>query len=144
MVPRYQYNSKKRLQVAQNKIIRFLLNLDNRSHVGHNEFNKTGLLDVTNRVSQLKLGHAFKINHNTCPNYLGFHFRKLNEYEGRIDTRGKAYNFHVPKISPNTFAFSTIKDWNSLPNDIKSSSYFKSFKEKVVKHLAKVTKLAHR
>ena len=126
---------KNKLQVAQNKMMRFMLNLGNREHIGKKEFNIIGILDVSSRVSQLKLGHAFKINKKTSPEYLNFHFQKLNEIEGRIATRAKAYNFHVPKISPNTFAYTTIKDWNNLPNDIKSINNFKYFKEKVVKHL---------
>ena len=71
---------------------------------------------------------------------MNFHFQKLNEIEGRIATRAKAYNFHVPKISPKTFAYTTIKDWNNLPNDIKSTNNFKYFKEKVVKHLGEKIK----
>ena len=125
---------KDKLQVAQNKMIRFILDLDNRAHIGHKEFKKAGFLDVSSRVSQLKLGHAFKVNKKTCPEYLRFNFQKLNENAERIATRAKAHNFHVPKIDPKTFAYSTIKDWNNLPNDIKMTNSLKTFKDKVVKH----------
>ena len=115
-------------------MIRFILDLDNRAHIGHKEFKKAGFLDVSSRVSQLKLGHAFKVNKKTCPEYLRFNFQKLNENTERIATRAKAHNFHVPKIDPKTFAYSTIKDWNNLPNDIKMTNSLKTFKDKVVKH----------
>ena len=94
-----------------------------------------GIFNVPSRVSQLKLGHAFKINNKTCPDYLSFHFQRLRENSNRIDTRAKSYNFHVPKISTNTFAYTTIKDWNNLPNEIKSTRCLKPYKEKLVKHL---------
>ena len=85
-------------------------------------------------MSQIRLNHAFKINSDTCPDYLKFHFQKLNENVNRIETRAKAYNFQVPSINTDTFAYSTIKDWNSLPENIKSIDNLKMFKEKVAKH----------
>ena len=124
---------KDKLQVAQNKMIRFILNLDNRSHIGHKEFEKSGVLDICNRMSQLRLNHAFKIRNDTCPDYLKFHFQNLNENVNRIATRAKAYNFQVPKINTDTFAYLTIKDWNSLPENIKSIDNLNNFKQKVVK-----------
>ena len=130
---------KNKLQITQNKMARFILNVDSRSHIGHEELEKIGILNVPKRVSQMKLGHAYKINNNTCPEYLKTNFEKLNKNENRIATRAKAYNFQVPNIDPNTFAYSTIKDWNSLPNDIKNSKSKQSFKKKVVKHLSEKT-----
>ena len=56
---------KDKLQVAQNKIIRFILNLDNRAHIGNQELEKAGFLQVPDRVKQLKLGHVFKIKMKT-------------------------------------------------------------------------------
>ena len=126
---------KDNLQIAQNKMIRFILNLDNRSHIGHKELAKAGFIKVSDRVTQLKLGHAFKIYNETSPSYLTSHFQKLSLNENRIATRAKAYNFQVPKITTNTFIYSTIKDWNELPNDIKASRTENVFKSKVKKYL---------
>ena len=50
-----------KLQVAQNRTIRFILKLDNRAHIGNAELEKDGFLKVPDRVKQLKLGHVFKI-----------------------------------------------------------------------------------
>ena len=126
---------KDNLQIAQNKMIRFILNLDNRSHIGHKELAKAGFIKVSDRVTQLKLGHAFKIYNETSPSYLTSHFQKLSLNENRIATRAKAYNFQVPKITTNTFIYSTIKDWNELPNDIKASRTENVFKSKVKKNI---------
>ena len=65
------------------------------------------------------------------------HFLKLNENEDRIATRAKAYNFHVPRINPNTFVFSTIIDWNDLDNEIKDTKVETIFKDKVKVYLGK-------
>ena len=51
----------------QNKIIRFISNLDNRAHIRNNELAKAGYLSVPDRVKQLKLGHVFKIRNGTSP-----------------------------------------------------------------------------
>ena len=58
---------KNRLQVTQNKIIRFVLKIDPRSHVGANEFNSIGWLPVSRRVDQIILNHVFKINPGSRP-----------------------------------------------------------------------------
>ena len=128
-----------KLQVAQNKMIRFILNLNNRTHIGQKELDKAGFLNVSKRVTQLKLGQVFKINNKSCPQYLNQHFNRLNEGNERIATRGKAYNFHIPRISTNSFAYTAIKDWNSLPSRIKEIDSEKLFNEKVKRHLVEMS-----
>ena len=49
-----------KLQVMQNKMIRFILCLDNRSQIENDELTKAGFLNTSDRVKQLKLGHVFK------------------------------------------------------------------------------------
>ena len=88
----------------------------------------------------MKLGHVFKINTKDCPLYLTQHFHKLNEGGERIATRAKAHNFHTPRISTNTFAYTAIKDWNSLPSTIKEMKSENLFKEKVKKYLVQLMK----
>ena len=72
---------KDKLQVTQNKVIRFILNLDNRAHIGNEELIKAGFLNVTDRVKQLKLGHVFKIKSKTSPYYLSTNFQRINEID---------------------------------------------------------------
>ena len=82
----------------------------------------------------------FKINIKSCPQYLTQHFHRFNEGGERIATRAKAYNFHTPRISTNTFAYTSIKDWNSLPRTIKEIKLENLFKEKVKKYLVELSK----
>ena len=124
---------KDKLQVTQNKVIRFILNLDNRAHIGNEELIKAGFLNVTDRVKQLKLGHVFKIKSKTSPYYLSTNFQRLNENENRIVTRATANNFFKPRICPNTFAYSAICEWNELPSNIKDIKGEKNFKDSLKK-----------
>ena len=120
---------KDKLQVTQNKMIRFIFNLDNRAHIGNKEIVKAGFLNVIDRVKQLKLGHVFKIKSKTSPYYLSTNFQRLNENENAIVTRATAHNFYKPRICTNTFTYSAITEWNDLPNNIKDIKGEKNFKE---------------
>ena len=44
---------KQSLQIAQNKMVRFILNLGPRSHVGQEELDRVGILNTKHRVNQL-------------------------------------------------------------------------------------------
>ena len=126
---------KHKLQVMQNKMMRFILDLDSRAHIGHKEFSKTGFLNVETRVKQLKLGHVIKIINKTCPYYLLTNFHKLSEFEDRIVTRDKANNFFKPRVSTDTFTYTAINDYNDLPNKIKEIQNEITFKKTLKKHL---------
>ena len=65
--------TKSRLQTAQNKLIRFILQFSARSHVGYSEFKMAGMLPVEKRVKQLQLNHIFNIVHGNAPE-IKFHF----------------------------------------------------------------------
>merc|ERR1711874_804384 len=131
---------KDKLQVAQNKTMRFILNLNSRTHIGNQELEKAGCLKVPDRVKQLKLGHVFRIKNKICPQYLLANFQLLNENENRIRTRAKANNFYKPRMCINTFTYSAIDDWNSLPNNIKSMKNEKMFKDSLKKTILKDAK----
>ena len=109
-------------------MIRFILRLENTSSIHNNELVNAGFFKVSDRVKQLLLGHAFKIRNNMCPNYLTENLVKLNENTDRSKTRSKAFNFQLPRISSNTFAFNAIKEWNNSSNSIKILNVHKLLK----------------
>ena len=113
--------SKKQLQVMQNKVIRYILNLSPRSHVGSQEFNKVKMLDVSSRIKLLRLNHVFNIYYNQCPAYLKENFVRLNDLHDH-NTRGSKHNFVVHRgegSEASSFHRVATGDWNSLPEDIK-------------------------
>lgn len=129
---------KKSLQVAQNKTVRFINSMGPRDSVGRPELATLGLLNVEDRVQQLRLGHAHKIYYNKCPDYLKQHFHKVCE-QHMYNTRSSQFNFVVPKIrgvDSTSFFYSAITDWNRLPNSIKAVQNHDSFKTDL-KHFLK-------
>ena len=65
---------KSTLQVTQNKLVRFVLNLDHRAHIEHTHFKQLNWLPVKDRVNQIFLCHVFKLRHGLSPKYMVEHF----------------------------------------------------------------------
>ena len=130
---------KQKLQIMQNKIVRYILDLDNRAHIGCNELEKVNMLYVEDRVKQMKLNHVFKIWNGYGPEYMREKFSKLSDTESRTCTRASSNNFFLPRVRGqgiNTFYFTAIKDWNSLPVSIKEIQNFENFKTRVKTNIA--------
>ena len=60
---------KHRLQTMQNKVVRFVLDLDPHAHVGQEQRKELASLSVKDRVIQLKLNQVLKIYHGLSPDY---------------------------------------------------------------------------
>lgn len=58
---------KDKLQVLQNKTIRYIKNMGNRTSVDQNIFSSIGFLNIENRVRQLRLNHVHKIYNKISP-----------------------------------------------------------------------------
>ena len=126
-----------RLQRAQNKVIRFILNKDFMYHIDHADFKSLGILNINTRAEQLRLNHVFNIFYDTCPDYMKENFFRLSNLHS-YNTRGSNFNFHVPRIkthSSGSFFYNAIANWNRLPDDIKSISLKSVFKRSVKTHL---------
>ena len=127
-----------RLQVTQNKMIRFVLKLDPRSHIGSDEFKSLGWLPVSKRVDQIILNHIFRIKSGTSPDYMGEHFipaSSVHNYSTRFRENG---NFLYPKVKGfgrKSFAFTGCSLWNRLPPNVKNVNELKPFKTAVKSHL---------
>ena len=129
---------KKQLQVIQNKTVRFILGVGPRTHIGQDELNKVKMLNIQDRVAQLKLNHVFKFFNNTSPEYFKSNFTRVSSFHN-YSTRGSPFNFIVPHSKTHssfTFCNTAIHHWNSLPNNIKATSNSNTFKQLVRKHLA--------
>ena len=120
-----------KLQIMQNKIIRYILNLGNRAHIGVIERERVNMFPVSDRVKQLKLNHMFKVKNGQCPEYMKENFRLIGETDLRIGTRATRNNFFLPRVTGqaiHTFYFSAVKEWNRLPNRIKELTNIDNFK----------------
>lgn len=119
--------------MVQNKLIRFVLSLPPRTHVGYNEFKKIGWLPVADRVQQICLSHIFKIYNKTAPSYLCKEFRLACTLHSH-NTRSSSKGLIVPTVGTHgkkTFSYNSTKFWNNLPNDTKNVDKIDNFKKKV-------------
>ena len=109
---------KKRLQIAQNKVIRFFNSLGPRSRVTAVTIGESNLLNIDTRVMQLRLNHVHNIFYDLCPTCLKENAGPLKDVH-QYCTRSSRYNFLVPhcqKMDTSTFIYAEVVDWNSLLN----------------------------
>lgn len=128
---------KKKLQVAQNKVVRFILNLQPMTSINYNILSEINMLKVEDRVKQLRLNHVFNIFHNLSPQYLKQNFVPISSSHTHR-TRASFYNFKIPTIKgcdSDTFYYNAILDWNSLPDSIKSTRNKETFKASIKSYL---------
>ena len=144
---------KNKLQVTQNKLVRFVLNLNPRSHVGRDEFSTVKWLPVQDRVHQIILCHVYKIHTKKAPSYMHENFNLVSNVHGRntrfrVKALGAAGDsgfsmtetnrYSVPSVKGfghKSFAFIGCKLWNGLPQDIRDSKSLHDFKLKVKERL---------
>ncbi len=117
-------------------MIRFMLDLGPRTHITEEHMKDLNMLRLPNRVKQLRLNTAHKIFYIKVPSYLSTNFKKTRDRTQL--TRHSEWNFTVPNVKgaeKNTFYFNAIKDWNSLPEQLKTCESVTTFKLGVKKHL---------
>ena len=124
---------KERLNVLQRKMIRFIHGLEYRAHVDGKNLKDLSWLSIPDRVRFFRMSHLFRVRHKLAPAYLMPNFKSISEAHSH-NTRGSAHNFVLNRelsLSQTGFAFQAIKQWNDLPNDIKSIKVFRVFKRKL-------------
>ena len=82
---RISISAKKRLQIVQNKVIRFVLGIPPITHLGCSEFSTVNILPIKYRADQIKLNHMFDIVHGSSPEYLkhSINLSRSNRYNTR-------------------------------------------------------------
>lgn len=126
---------KHKLQIMQNKVIRFVKNYSPRVSITYQDYLDLNMFNVENRVKQLRLNHIHRVYYNKCPSYLKDNFQR-REDNMLYNTRSSRFNFVVPNVnnvSKQTFYYHGITDWNSLPKDIKGVKNVQKYKLMVKK-----------
>ena len=114
------------------KMIRFIYGMDFRGHVDGKHLRDLSWLSISDRVKFFRMSHLFRIRHNLAPTYLLPNFRAISTVHSH-NTRGSNHNFQLSRelsLSPSSFAFTAIKQWNGLPNNLKDIHEFRVFKQK--------------
>ena len=121
-----------KLQRAQNKCIRFCLNLDNRAHLDKKEFKDINWLPVKERVAQRIRVTAFNFFNGTSPLYMSEIFIPHETVQA---TRNSKHRFKVPlkktNMGQNSLSYLGPKLWNDLPSELKLSKSKNIFKHKI-------------
>ncbi len=128
---------KDRLQVSQNKIIRYMLHVPPRTHIGVNEFKRVNLLPVHYRVEQLKLGHMYNILNGNAPVYMSCNINMVQNTHSH-GTRVSFSSCMVPRVEifgSKSFYYTSICHWNDLPLSIKQCTSKDNFKKSIKAHL---------
>ena len=134
--------NKNRLQITQNKIIRFVLKMDPRSHIGSNEFKFLGWLPFSRRVDQIVLNHVFKIKSWKSADYIIEHVvpvTSVHSYRIRFRENGCSFIPKVKGFGKKSFAYNGCILWNYLPNTIKEIEDIHNSKMDVKKYFLDLT-----
>ena len=106
-------------------------------HAGLGDLGALPWLTVPDRIKYFRLLHVFRIRSGLSPPYLSTHFRPLQSVHS-YGTRGSTHDFHVSKeisMSPSSFSYAAIADWNALPESLKGIQSLSVFKAKLKRHL---------
>ena len=130
------FKKKKKLQIIQNKCIRFCLKLDKMHHISEEDFKTINWLPVDQRVQQSLNVTVFKYVNKACPYYM----KEVFEYasQGRISSRNNYAKLKVP-FRKNTMGKKSLlyigdSVWDKLSSSIKRNISLNEFKHDVKKH----------
>ena len=121
------------LAILQRKLVRFILSMGPREHVGDCEIASLGWLQFSKRVDYFKLMHVFKVKKCLAPSYICQNFRLVSQTH-TYGIRQSCQNFSLAKccFPPKSFTRSAICLWNSLPSDLKAIDGYKAFKKRLI------------
>ena len=135
--PNLNKRLKSKLQILQNKCIRFCLNLNNRAHIGQKEFEKINWLPVNDRFKQVISSMSFKFCNNTSPPYMNDVFKPAGQ--PNTTTRASLLKLNQPlrrtNHGQNNISYIAPIIWNNLPNSLKTTDNLNTFKHRIKEHL---------
>ena len=122
------------LNVLQRKCARFSLGWGPRSHIGDAEFSSLNWLHFSQRVTFFSLVHAYKVRNGLSPTYISEGFSSISDIHSH-NLRQSSVNFSLAHCHSPTGTFSrrVIRDWNSLPKEIKESISLAIFKASLMR-----------
>ena len=116
--PNLKQNLKKKLQTAQNRCVRFCLQLGNRDHVGEQELKRINWLNTNDRFKQCISVSTFKFFSKECPLYMldVFHPADENGMSTRNSFQKLSQPFRKTNQGQNSLSYIGPSVWNKLPD----------------------------
>ena len=134
---------KDKLQIAQNKCIRYCLYLENREGIRYKHFKKINWLPITERVNQFIAVSVYKFTNNLAPKYMADIFQKNGNTRRTRRTDGT--KLIIPSrnhdYGKNCLSYRGATIWNNLPNSLKEAKSCNSFKHKIKDEFFKQIKM---
>ena len=131
--PNLTQGLKDKLQVAQNKCIRYCLFLGNRESIRYNHFREINWLPVAERVNQFIAASVFKFFNNLAPLYMKDIFIKAERV--RITRSSNDSNLYIPRrkndYGKNCLSYMGATVWNSIHGAIRDVKTCNTFKHKI-------------
>ena len=112
---------KSKLQILQNKCIRFCLNLDSKAHIGLTKFEKINWLPINDRFEQCISSMTFKFFNYLSPLYMNDVFKLA--HQNTTATRSSLFKLRQPlrktNLGQKNLSYVVPSIWNKLPNFLK-------------------------
>ena len=133
--PNLNVKLKRKLQIMQNKCIRFCLKLDKMHHISEEDFKTINWLPVYQTVRQSLNATVFNYVNNACIYYMEEVFGYASQ--GRISSTNNHAKLKDPfrktTMGQKSLSYISPSVWNKLPSSMKRNSLNK-FKHDVKKH----------
>ena len=127
---------KNKIQITQNKCIRYCLPFDKMTHISKNEFETLNCLPVKDRFNQSTNSIVFKYFTKQCPSYLNEVFELA--CSSNLTTRNSYLKLICPfrksNMGQNTLSFIGPSIWNKTPEVIKKTNSVNTFKHNLKKY----------
>ena len=119
--PNLSKKLKTRIQILQNKCIRFCLQLDKMSDISQKEFETINWLPIKERYNQYVNSVALKYFDNQCPHYLNEVFMKAPESSSSLRNSCQKLQqpFRKTNTGQNASSFIGPALWNKVPEKSK-------------------------
>ena len=139
--PNLSKGLKNKLQIAQNKCIRFCLFLGNREGIRYKHLRKINWLPVSERVKQFIAVSVYKFFNKLAPKYMDAIY---NVHESRRTRYSDESKLNIPfrkhEYDKNCLSYLGATIWNKIENCIKQCKSCHNFKHKIKDKLFKEVK----
>ena len=133
--PNLNEKLKKKIQITQNKCIRFCLKLEKRRHISSKEFESINWLAVNKRFHQCINPITFKFVNNAYPHYLNGVYEYAPQY--RIESitifAKLKVSFWKTNMEQNDLSYIDPPLWNNQPGSLKKTTILNTFKHNLKK-----------
>ena len=131
--PNLTEKMKKKIKVVQNKCIRFCLQLDNKHHIGFEQFVKINWLNCADRFKQNLCSTIFKFFENKTPKFMSEVFNI--SHQRNLNTRHSYLKLSQPmrktNAGQNALSYKGPGEWNKLSKELKETQNMNTFKHRL-------------